>query len=216
MYPVGIFFIIEGFNMRLNKISLAAFVLGGSVLLAACGGGNDSPLRPVSTVTTPTTANFTASTGAAVMGGVLAASAEPKSFSFASGVPAFGTTGPTTMAVSGTGAAPTFGISSAEGSASGGMTFASCHFLITTSTYPSTHALGQGKTVVVDPCSISIDTAGKTADGGTASTGVSFVLGTTTSAPVSLPVAISSTGVVSVGGVTVGTATVVVTTGAGG
>lgn len=202
--------------MRLNKISLAALALGGSMLLAACGGGgNDSPLRPTATVTTPTAANFTASTGATVIGGVLAASAEPTSFSFASGVPAFGTTGPTSMTVSGTGAAPKFGISSAEGSANGGLTFASCHFLMTTSTYPSTHPLAQGKTVVVNPCSISIDTAGKTAGGGTASTGVSFVLGGTTSAPVLLPVSISSTGEVSVGGVSVATATVVVTTGAG-
>ncbi len=202
--------------MLLNKISLAALVLGGAMLLTACGGGNDSPLRPVSVVTTPTTAAFTASTGAAVMGGVLAASAEPISFSFASGVPAFGTTGPTTMAVSGSGAAPSFGISSAEGSASGGMTFASCHFLITTSTYLPTHPLAQGKTVVVDPCSISIDTAGKTADGSAAPTGVNFVLGTTISKPVLLPVSISSTGTVTVGGVPVATATVATSTGAGG
>lgn len=198
--------------MRLNKISLAALVLGSSVLLAACGGGNDSPLRPISIVQTATTIGITAGgSGPTVVSAVL-----NKTFIFQNGVPVFGTTVPTTLTLSGSAAAPTFSISSGTDTATGVMSYGACIFTITTSTYPASSPLGMGKVTEVNPCSLLIDTAGSTANGTATTTNVSLVLGTTKSNPVSLPVSISSTGVVSVGGVTVGTATVVVTTGAGG
>jgi hypothetical protein len=196
--------------MRLNKFSLAAFVVSGSMLLAACGGGNDSPLRPISKVTTSTTAAINPTSGTAVVQAVL-----DKSFSFDAGVPGFGTTTPTTLKLAGSGTTPSFNLTSSEGTASGPMTFGSCIFTITASTYPAGHLLALGRVVTINPCALSVDTAGQTADGSSSPTEVTLVLGSTSSTPVLVTVSISSTGVVTVNGSTVGSATVVVTTGAG-
>jgi hypothetical protein len=211
MYPAGIFFIIEGFDMRLNKISLAALALGGSMLLSACGGGNDSPLRPTSTVTTPTTVGINgAGNGPTVVSSVL-----NQNFSFDVGVSVLGTTAPTTLTLSGSATAPSFSLTSGADTATGVMTYGSCIFTIVASTFPAGSPLALGNKTEVNPCTLSVATAGSTANGTATPTNVSFVLGATASNPVPLSVSISPTGVVTVGGVVVGSATVVVTTGAG-
>lgn len=198
--------------MRLNKISLAALALGGSVLLSACGGGgNDSPLRPTATVATPTTASINgAGNGPAVVSSVL-----NQGFSFDAGVPALGTTAPTTLTLSGSATAPTFSLTSGADTATGVMTYGSCIFTIVTSTFPAGSPLALGQKREVTPCALSVATAGSTANGTVASTGVSFVLGATVSNPVPRLVSISPAGVVTVNGVVIDTVTVVVTTGAG-
>ena len=197
--------------MRLNKISLAALALGSSMLLSACGGGNDSPLRPVSTVTTPTTAGINgAGNGPTVVSSVL-----NKDFSFDAGVPVFGITAPTKLTLSGTAAAPSFSLTAGADTATGVMSYGSCIFTIVTSTFPSSSPLAVGKKTEVSPCTLFVDTAGSTANAAATLTDVSFVLGATASSPVPLLVSISPTGVVTVGGVVIGTVTVVVTTGAG-
>lgn len=197
--------------MKFNKISLACLVLSGSALLAACGGSSDNgplPAAPVATSNTPAPIN--PQTGAAVVSGVL-----DKSFGFSSGVPSFGTTSATSLKLSGTGATPSFAISSAEGSASGAMTYGSCKFTVTQSTFAAVHPLAQGKLVTVSPCSLAVATAGLKGDGIATSASVTFVLGTATSAAVPVSVSINAAGVVTVGGFTVGTVAVVAATGAG-
>ncbi len=197
--------------MNFNKISLACLVLSGSALLAACGGSSDSgPLPAAPVVSTNISAAITPQTGAAVVSGVL-----DKSFNFSSGIPDFGTTSATSLKLSGTGAAPSFAISSADGSAYGPMTYGSCIFTVSQSSYPATSRLAFGKSVTVSPCSLTVATIGLKGDGIATSASVTFVLGTATSAPVPVSVSINAAGVVTVGGFTIGTVTVVAATGAG-
>jgi hypothetical protein len=195
--------------MRFNKISLATMVLSSGMLLAACGGGDSAPVPLLSTASTEAVINPT--TGAAVVQGVL-----NKSFGFATGVQSFGTTSATSLTLTGSGATPSFVISSAEGSASGAMTYGSCIFKMgNDSTYPVDHPLAAGKTVTVSPCTLSVDTAGLKASETSSTSTVSFVLGTNTSSPVSVTVSVSSAGVVTVNGSIVGKTPLVAATGAG-
>lgn len=196
--------------MKFNKISLACLVLSGSALLAACGGGGSStPVAVVATTSTAATINPT--TGAAVVNSVL-----EKTFGFTTGVIAFGTTSVTSLKLSGTGATPSFAISSLEGAASGAMTYGSCIFTVTQSTYPIGHALATGSQVTVTPCTLSVATAGGKGDSVPYQASVTLVLGTANSTPVPVTVSINSTGVVTVNNVTVGSVSVVAATGATG
>lgn len=204
--------------MRFNKISLAAMLVGGTMLLAACGGSDDpAPAKSVVTAA-PVVAAFNATTGPTLVAAIV-----NKDFGFKSGVAAFGTTTPTTLKLSATGAATSFDISSTEGTATGGMKFGSCIFTINPgSTYPATSPLGSGKIITVNPCQVSVSAAGASADGTSTGGTASFVLGTTASTPVTVTVTISSTGVLTIPNpvagqppITIGTATVAPATGAG-
>ena len=193
--------------MKLNKSTLVALSLGAAVLLAACGGGSSHvPLM----ASTATQAAINPSSGAAVVGAVL-----NKNFSFASGVPAFGTSTPTTLAFSGTGATPSFAVSSPEGTASGPTTFGSCIFTVAASTFPAGSPLALGQVVTISPCLLNVATVGVVADGSSLPVNASITLGTITSGNTVVTVSISSSGVITVGGSTVGNATLVATTGAG-
>ena len=197
--------------MNFNKTSLACVVLSGSALLSACGGGSDSvppPAAPI--VSSNFAAAITPKTGAAVVSGVL-----DKSFGFSSGVPSFGTTSATSLKLSGTGGAPSFAISSAEGSAAGAMTYGSCIFTVGQSSYPATSPLASGEKVTVSPCSLTVATAGLKGDGLANSASVTFLLGTANSSPVPVSVSINAAGVVTVGGFTAGSVPVVAATGTG-
>ena len=204
--------------MLFNKISLAVMLVSGTMLLSACGGGDDpAPAKAVVTAA-PVVASFNATTGLTLVAAVV-----DKSFGFTSGVPAFGTATPTTLKLSGTGAAPSFDISSAEGTATGGMKFGSCIFTINPgSTYPATSPLGSGKTITVNPCQVSVSAPGASADGTSSGGTASFVLGTTPSTSVAVTVTISPTGVLTIPNpvagqppVTIGTATLAPATGPG-
>lgn len=195
--------------MKFNKLSLACLVLSGSALLAGCGGGSDT-VAPAQIAASSISAVITPVTGAAVISSVL-----DKNFVFSSGVPAFGTTSPTTLTFSGTGAAPTFAISSAEGTASGVMTYGSCIFRITQSTFAAGQPLALGNSVTVTPCELDLVTAGLPGNGTPTSTTVTLQLGTANSTPVTVTVTISPTGVVTVGSSTLGSVTLTAATGAG-
>ena len=196
--------------MRLNKISLAALALGGSMLLSACGGGNDSPLRPISTANADLTVAVTQSTVQAALG---------KSVTFTSGISGLGTTTPTTLTLSGSDLAkPDLSIKSGTFEAKGKMTYGSCIFTITESTFvPSATfpKLQVGQTTEITPCDMKLATSGSTGNGSSSEIPMTFLLGSDISGSVPLIGTISSTGTVSVNGVVVGTVAVVVTTGAG-
>ena len=194
--------------MKLSKLTLASFVITSGLLLSACGGGDGGAGAQVSTSVTVATIDPT--TGPATVGAVAG-----KPFSFTSGVPALGTTGPTTLTFQAGSATPGFSIASSGGTASGSTRFGSCIFTVATSTYPADHALATGKTITISPCALSIDTIGAAADGTSAERNASLVLGTTPSSPTPAAVAISPTGEVSIGGTVVGKTPLKPTTGAG-
>lgn len=184
----------------MKKLGLT--LLAAAAMLVACGGGGDEPQSQVAS------SNVTAAVTASTVAGV---AAEP--FVFSSGVSDFGTTSATTVTLN---SASSFSVSSSEGSASGNLGFGSCIFTVTTSTFPSTSPLGLGKTVTINPCSITVNTAGLRAEENAIARAVRFVLGVNTSQPKDLQVDISTDGTVTVKGVAVGTVTLTPATGATG
>lgn len=173
--------------------------------LAACGGSDSAPPPPTVTVTTPSiTAPINTSTVAAVVG---------TPFSFSGGVPAFGTTLPTTVSFTGTGTTPAFSISTSAGAATGSTTFGSCIFQVISSTFPADSPLATGKTVRVDPCSLNVNTANKTANGTATPADAVLALGTLVSLPNSLSVSVAADGSVTISGTNLGSVTVKTVTG---
>jgi hypothetical protein len=167
-----------------NSKLLWVAALTASAFLAACGGSDSPP--PVTVASQDLTVATTASTVKSVSG---------STFTFPAGVSSFGTTATTTLKVTApaTGT-PTFNIASGGGIATGNMGFGSCIFTITASTIPS---LPVGTVVTVDPCTIGVDTGGDPV-GASGVQPVDITLGNTTSTPVSLTVAISATGAVTI------------------
>lgn len=174
-------------------------VLGlvAAAALVACGGGSAEATKvaaaDVTVVVNPTT-------GAAATAGV-----SGQAFTFSSGVAEFGTTAATTVQVtSGVGTAPAaFEIKSGTGTATGDYTFGSCIFTIKVSTIPSVVV---GTTIIVNPCSYSVPTAGKTANGLVLDVTKKWVLGTSV-ATIPVKLIINTDGSVLVDGKAFGTVT---------
>ena len=190
--------------MRFNKISLAAMLISGSMLLVACGGDSSAPSKTIASA--DTTAAVTATTAQAMVN---------KSFSFESGVSDLGTTSATTIALSGSSAKPDFSVSSGGFNAKGEMTYGSCIFKITQTDYPATFTkLQVGATTEVKPCNLKLATAGLTT--GSSNSFVKWILGNASSISLGVTVTISESGVVTVSGTPFGTITLVIATGANG
>lgn len=173
-----------------------------ALLLAACGGGGGGGAGGTSTAavmaaTSNTTVAISPANGAAAVQAVVA-----QPLTFAAGVPALGTAGPTTLTIASSTSGPTFSVAAAGGQASGRLGFGSCVFTVTTSTFVAPHPLAPGSVSTISPCSISVATAGLPATGAAGSAEVQMVLGTAASTPVSVPVAVSPTGTVTVNGST--------------
>jgi hypothetical protein len=184
-----------------KKLGLTAITLLASAILVACGGGGgDAPLVASANATAP----VTSTTVAAVV-------SEP--FVFSTGVPKFGTATPTTVTLN---TASTFSVTATEGNASGTLAFGSCIFTVTTSTFVAPHPLAIGETVTVNPCSLTIATAGVAAEGNAVARAVSFVLEGNASVANSLQVDIADNGTVIVEGVSLGTVTLTPATGGTG
>ena len=189
--------------IKANKLFLAVLV---SAALAACGGdgGSSTPVA-TTTSTSNTTAAVTASIAAAVVN---------QPFTFAGGVPDFGTTTPTTLTFASATAPPAFAINADGLTASGPTTFGSCIFTITSSTFPVGSKLAVGQVVRVNPCSLNVATLGGNANGSASDREVKFVLGSVTSNGRNLAVVINANGSVVINGITIGTVTISVVTGA--
>lgn len=204
------------FSKRMNSAKLVFSVVAVAAL-AACGGGGDSApvtiaLNDVPAVTiTPATAPVANAALTAVSTG----------FSFPAGVPALGTTAPTTVkftapAAGATATTPTFDIASGTGSAAGVVTYGSCIFNVTNSTIPGIVA---PTTITINPCAFDVNTTGKTVqEGATATINATsvLVLGTASSLPAAVAVTVTNSGgvnTVTVNGGSLGTVTGTVTTG---
>lgn len=149
------------------KWAVALSVTAAAVLAACGGGGLDVQDTSNKSVASATTLKINASTGAAV-----ASAIDDKKVNFASGVPALGTTGSSTdVTLDTTPVKPTFAIvasgGTTPGTASGELRFGSCIFVITFSTFPSTHPLALGNTVTVEACEVKVDTTGQSPSAGT-------------------------------------------------
>src|SRR3954447_16114644 len=108
----------------MKKVGMGVIALfAASAMLVACGGGGGGNNPPSLVAAANTTAPVTASSAAAVTG-------EP--FTFSSGVAKFGTTSPTTVTLN---SASTFSVAATEGNASGNLTYGSCIFTVTASTF---------------------------------------------------------------------------------
>jgi hypothetical protein len=175
-----------------------AALIATSFVLASCGGGDGDSLAVSSS---NLTAPVNASTASAIAG---------ESFAFSGGVEKFGTTSPTTVTL---GSASTFSVAATEGTASGNLTFGSCIFTVTASTFPATSPLALGKTVTVHPCNMTVATAGAPAVGGAAARAVSFVLEGNASQSHNLMVDVADNGTITVEGVNVGSVTLAPVTG---
>ena len=192
--------------MRLNKISLA-LVLAGSALLAACGGGGDSTPVRSGTAAADLTASVTASTAPALL---------DKSFSFQNGVADLGTTSATTLALSGSAAAPDFSLTDGTNKASGVMTYGSCIFTIKQSNFPANFTkLQVGVVTEVKPCDVVVATAGMPTASSSLST-IKLLLGSSFSLPLGVTVTISDSGLVTISGTLFGTIKLQLATGATG
>ncbi len=137
--------------------------------------------------------------------------------SFPAGVAAFGTTVPTTLTFSTNdtnAATPIFKVKTATDSASGVTTFGSCIFTVTSSTYLAPDTLVVGKRIEVSPCEVKVATNGQAVGDTITNVAATFKLGTSTAVATTFTkVSISSTGVVSVDGLVVGTVDVKTVTG---
>ena len=137
-------------KVSLIKTGLAAIL--ASAVLVACGGGGGDQYAPItSNAVTPMTA-----TTAAVL-------TDNGPIAFAA-IPELGIPGVATFTAGGTGpAAYSFNIAEAltGNSASGVLTFGSCIFTVTASTFPAIHPLALGKTATVNPCNLTFQTAGQ-------------------------------------------------------
>lgn len=202
--------------MRLNKISLAALVLGGSVLLSACGGGNDSPLRPVVTASRDAKVEIKKALLAeseAAVNTVLG-----QTFTFPSGV--LGTAGSTTLTLAGKKKAPTFTLTvpGQTQPVEGFMSYGSCIFTITSSPFTSGPLVVTAPPAIppitIEPCMLTVGTSGHMADGRSIPSSVRFTLDGIVGTVI-LPVSVDLNGNVMVNGLPFGITGTVATTGAG-
>lgn len=188
--------------MRITKYLLATLA---AAALVACGGGNGDDSTAVASDVPAVSIN-------AQNGAVAAQALNGQAISFANGVPAFGTSGATTLTVT-AGASPTFGVSSGGSSATGSLRFGSCIFEVTSSTFTAPHPLQQGAVVTVADCAIDFNTANVSAEGGTATVQATVSLNGTVSSPVTTTVVIQSNGDVLVNGTKITSASVTQVTG---
>jgi hypothetical protein len=186
--------------MKLS-LKLAGMALA-SVVLAGCGGGgNDSPALAA---TADAALPASSSTAGAVAN---------TSFAFASGVSELGTVAPTTLMFTNTATTPAFSITSGGNTATGTTSFGSCDFKVTASTFPAGSRLSVGQTVIVNPCTLKVGTAGVAANGVAATRSVALLLGASASAGASVTLSVNAGGQLTLNGTSVGTVTLAPVTG---
>lgn len=187
-----------------------AYLLGAmtcALTLAAC---RKDPVEPVRIVSANAVVPITPAVAGAITGrtftfpgaaAVLAPAATGQNLSL--------TFGGSSASVSANGA-----ITNASGATTGSftsrVTFGSCIFTITST--DGTTGLTVGQQITVNPCSLTLETAGQQADGAPHQTNATVTLGTTQSTSTPVQVAVTPDGQVVVNGQTVGqTSTTVVT-----
>ncbi len=185
--------------MRMNRLTLASIAISGGLLVSSCGGSSSStPATPV--VASDTTVTMNTTTGPASIGALLNIPV-----TFPNGIAALGTTKSTTLTFKGTAAAPTFELTTADGTAKGNLSFGSCIFTFTSSTILSL-AINGTYTVTINPCSVTLGTKGQSANGLAQSGTIIYNFqGSTLSANFPVTYTISANGSITLNGVFLGT-----------
>jgi len=217
-------------------------VLAGALTILSCSGGGGGGGEQAGTGTGAPTAGTTPTPAVAVAGNDVVApvntatvqSLEGQVFTFPSGgalTPALANQPVTLMFTNTASATPTATVTAPgiEGVGTPGQpasftadtTFASCHFRITSSTFPRPGPQVGDKELVVDPCMVDVQTGGVQATGQATVVHILLQLGATPSAANQATVSINpNTGVVTLNNVTlpngVGSVTLVATTGTSG
>lgn len=191
---------------RISRLVTVAALLAVGVASSACKDDATAPQKMVATNTTlPVNATITnALVGStftfAGQAGVLAPSLANQNLALAF---AGTSTAPTALI---TITSPTGG---AVGTATANVSFGSCIFVVTNSSFPAGHALANGQTITVNPCNVNVSTAGALANGVATTRSVALVLGAASSAGVPVTVGVNPGGQLTLGGQTVGTVTLV-------
>lgn len=189
---------------RAARMVFALAIVSTATLFAAC---DDDPAAPTLVAASNTVVSVNATVATALAG---------TAFSFPGGA---GALDPVVanqnlvLTFAGTGTAPTAAatITTAAGATTGTFTanlsFGSCIFAVTASTFPAGHRFALGQTITVNPCNINVATAGAQANGVGVSRSVSLVLGAAASSGASVTVGVNPGGQVTINGQTVGTVT---------
>ena len=168
--------------MKLSLIKTGAAALIASAVLVACGGGGGDQYAPItSNAVTP----MTASSAATVT--------DNGPMRFSAGIAAFGTAD-STVNVTPNGSAYNFSVAEGGNTATGVLTFGSCIFTVTASSFPASHALGLNKTVTVNPCNLTFQTAGQGNTGAPFTAQTTLLLGTSESSPFTETVSVAPGG----------------------
>ncbi|MBW7934088.1 MAG: hypothetical protein H3C62_10885 [Gemmatimonadaceae bacterium] len=188
---------------RLSRILKVAAVVAVAVVPSACKKDSTAPQLMVATNTTlaanGTVTNAVANVPFAFPGGgsVISPSLAGKDL---------------TVTFAGTSTAPTatlaFAGTGGSGSVTANVTFGSCIFAVAATT-GSVGTLKVGDTITVNPCNLSINTAGAVANGVATSRSVALLLGAASSASQTVTVAVNAGGQLTLNGNAVGTVTLV-------
>lgn len=134
----------------IKKLLLLAAATGAALTLTACGGGGGGTLPDVASQNLSVPINATDGT-------TVAAAIASQSFDFTSGISDFGTTADTTVTLTNGGTG--FQVSSGGKTATGTMSFGSCHFNITSTTFTS-GPLSFIQTITFPICTVTAYTSG--------------------------------------------------------
>lgn len=190
---------------RASRFLLTAVVVSAGLMSAACKDDSTSPKPMVAAADAVLPANTTVVT--AVSG---------TAFNFTGGAGAIATevAGQNLrLTFGGTSTAPTAAmvITTSAGATTGtvttNVTFGSCIFAVTASTFPTGSRLAVGQVITVNPCNINVNTAGQQANGVSASRSVALQLGSAVSSGASVTVQVNPGGQLVLNGQTVGTVT---------
>jgi hypothetical protein len=191
---------------RTARMVFALAIVSTATMFAAC---DDDPTAPTMVVAGNTTLATNATVASSIVG-------IPFSFPGGAGAIAPAVAGQNlALTFGGTATAPTatMVITTAAGATTGTITanatFGSCIFAVTASTFPAGHALAQGQTVTVNPCNVSIGTAGAVANGVAQSRSIALLLGAASSSNQQVTVGVNAGGQLTLNGNTVGTVTLV-------
>lgn len=172
----------NSFKLAFASVALAA--------MAACGGD-------------PATQEIVSTNVVVTLAPANAAAVVNVPATFPAGVPALGTTASTVVTLP---SATSFNIASGGQTATGVTTYGSCIFTVTASTFPASHPLALGKVVTVNPCALTVATAGLNANGAAGTASGTFNLGGTNSSPAPVTVIVQPGGATTVNGAPAGTA----------
>jgi len=176
------------------------------LVLAFVAGCDSDPTAPTLVVASNTTLATNPAVAQAIAG---------TTFNFPGGAAAISTeTAGQNLALTFTNAnAATMVFTNAAGATTGtittSVTYGSCIFVVSASTFPTGHRLAQGNTVVVNPCNINVNTAGQQATGVSATRSVALLLGSAASAGAAINVSVNPGGQLTLNGISVGTVTLV-------